>query len=175
MGMLFGLGILWLVGGSSNRGNQRKTRTTDAGAALMRIDMSSVIFFSDPACGGDAGATTHPSALGRLVWPNHRSARRDRDRHRPDQRIVDNVPLVAASMGMLASSTPAGQLPLGIPRLLRRDGRLDPDHRLRGRVARDGAREDSTSSGVRGASAAWTDRLRGRALVYIVQYRLTHG
>ena len=58
--------------------------------------------------------------------------------------IVDNVPLVAASMGMYSlTQYPARSFSLGVPGLLRRHRWLHSDHWISGRRRRHGTGEDS--------------------------------
>jgi len=102
MGILFGLGILWLVGELIHRGKEddEKKRLTLV-HALTRIDMSSIVFFIGILLAVAALERAHAlemlakwldASVGRLdvivVLLGLLSA------------IVDNVPLVAASMGM---------------------------------------------------------------------------
>lgn len=102
MGILFGLGILWLVGELIHRDKEdsQKAHLTLA-HALMRIDMSSIIFFIGILL--SVATLEHTHILTSLAqWL-------DRTVGRTDvivtiigiaSAIVDNVPLVAASMGM---------------------------------------------------------------------------
>lgn len=102
MGILFGLGVLWLVGElvHRNKPETQKQHLTLV-AALQRIDMSSLIFFTGILLA--IATLEHTHILGALAeWldttlGNHAvivfliglaSA------------VVDNVPLVAATMGM---------------------------------------------------------------------------
>ena len=102
MGILFGLGILWLTGELVHRGKEddEKEHLTLA-RALVRIDMSSIVFFIGILLAVatlehshilSALATTLDQTVGRqdviVLIIGIASA------------IVDNVPLVAASMGM---------------------------------------------------------------------------
>ena len=102
MGILFALGILWLVGEiiHGNKLNEEKEYLT-LGSALQRIDMSSLVFFIGILlC---VATLEHSHILSALAeWL---------DRTVGNQSIivtifglasaiVDNVPLVAASMGM---------------------------------------------------------------------------
>ncbi len=102
MGILLGLGVLWLVGDLVHRKTEelRKQRLTLA-RALTRIDMSSVVFFIGILLAVAVLEHTHilssiaqwlDATVGRLdlivVLIGLVSA------------VVDNVPLVAASMGM---------------------------------------------------------------------------
>lgn len=102
MGILFGLGVLWLVGEIVHRHKDEHVRQPlTLVQALTRIDMSSVVFFVGillaVACLEHAGllsllARWLDTAIGRqdviVVVLGLLSA------------IIDNVPLVAATMGM---------------------------------------------------------------------------
>jgi Na+/H+ antiporter NhaD/arsenite permease-like protein len=103
MGILFGVGILWLVGDLLHRNKEddlHKQRLTLA-RALTRIDMSSVVFFIGILLA--VAILEHTHILSSLA------AWLDRTVGRQDiivmviglvSAVVDNVPLVAASMGM---------------------------------------------------------------------------
>ena len=102
MGILLGLGILWAVGDLVHRQTEdvKKQRLTIA-RALTRIDMSSIVFFIGILLAVAVLEHTHVlAALARWL---------DRTVGRQDliviliglaSAVVDNVPLVAASMGM---------------------------------------------------------------------------
>ncbi|MCC9597160.1 sodium:proton antiporter NhaD [Rubrivivax sp. JA1024] len=102
MGILFGLGLLWLVGDLIHRHkeDEYKERFTLA-AALSRIDMSSLVFFIGILLA--VATLEHTHILGGIAeWL-------DREVGRLDviilliglvSAVVDNVPLVAAAMGM---------------------------------------------------------------------------
>ena len=145
MGILLGLGIVWLVGEIVHRDkDEHVRRPLTLAHALTRIDMGSIVFFVGillaVACLEHAGLLTMlarwlEATIGRqdviVVVLGLLSA------------IIDNVPLVAATMGMYdLGALSARQLPLGVHRLLRRHRRLDPDHRLGRRRRRHGARAD---------------------------------
>ncbi len=102
MGILFGLGILWLTGELVHRGKEdsEKEHLTLA-RALVRIDMSSIVFFIGILLA--VATLEHSHILSSLA------AMLDKTVGRQDiivmiiglvSAIVDNVPLVAASMGM---------------------------------------------------------------------------
>ncbi len=102
MGILFGLGILWLTGELVHRGKEdhQKEHLTLA-RALVRIDMSSIVFFIGILLA--VATLEHSHILSSLA------AKLDQTVGRQDvivmiigiaSAIVDNVPLVAASMGM---------------------------------------------------------------------------
>lgn len=102
MGILFGLGLVWLVGDLVHRqeDDQRKQRLTLA-HALTRIDMGSVVFF--------IGILLSVAVLEHTQILSHIAHWLDQTVGRLDvivmliglvSAVVDNVPLVAASMGM---------------------------------------------------------------------------
>lgn len=106
MGILFGLGILWLVGDLMHRGkdDERKARLTLV-HALKQIDMSSVVFFVGILLAVAALEHTHLLAdLSR--WLDASVGRQDVIVALLGlvSAVVDNVPLVAASMGMYSLS-----------------------------------------------------------------------
>ena len=102
MGILFGLGILWLVGDLVHRHKQDEDKQPlTLVHALSRIDMSSIVFFIGILLA--VATLEHTHILVSLAqWL-------DRTVGREDvivliiglvSAVVDNVPLVAASMGM---------------------------------------------------------------------------
>jgi Na+/H+ antiporter NhaD/arsenite permease-like protein len=107
MGILFGLGILWLVGDlvHRNKADDDKQHLTLA-HALSRIDMGSIVFFVGILL--SVATLEHAHMLTALAgWL-------DRTIGRQDlivliigiaSAVVDNVPLVAASMGMYSLDT----------------------------------------------------------------------
>ncbi|MDU6749971.1 MAG: SLC13 family permease, partial [Bradyrhizobium sp.] len=104
MGILFGLGLLWMVGEIIHRekGSEQKQRLTLV-HALTRIDMPSIVFFIGILLA--VAALEHTHILQAIAqWL-------DRTVGRLDlivivlglaSAVIDNVPLVAASMGMYA-------------------------------------------------------------------------
>jgi NhaD family Na+/H+ antiporter len=102
MGVLFGLGFLWLVGDlvHRNKEDEEKQHLTLA-HALMRIDMSSIVFFIGILL---AVATLEHSHIlnGLATWLDQSVGRQDVIVTIMGlvSAVVDNVPLVAASMGM---------------------------------------------------------------------------
>jgi Na+/H+ antiporter NhaD/arsenite permease-like protein len=107
LGMMLGLGILWIVSELINPELDEAVRKQYTAAhALGRIDMSSVLFFLGILLA--VGALQSMSTLGNFAaYLNHTIG---------DNRIiitligalssiVDNVPLVAASMGMYSTET----------------------------------------------------------------------
>jgi Na+/H+ antiporter NhaD/arsenite permease-like protein len=102
MGILFGLGILWAVGDLVHRQTEdvKKQRLTIA-RALTRIDMSSVVFFIGILL--SVAVLEHTHVLGGLAkWLDQAVGRQDLIVILIGlaSAVVDNVPLVAASMGM---------------------------------------------------------------------------
>ncbi|MDP3651187.1 MAG: sodium:proton antiporter NhaD [Rhodoferax sp.] len=102
MGILFGLGILWLVGDLVHRKEEdlRKQRLTLA-RALTRIDMSSIVFFIGILL--SVAVLEHTHILSSIAqWLDKAVGRQDVIVMIIGlvSAIVDNVPLVAASMGM---------------------------------------------------------------------------
>lgn len=102
MGIIFGLGILWLVGDIVHRNKQDeyKQRFTLA-HALSRIDMSSILFFIGILL--SVATLEHTHILASLArWLDQTIGRQEVIVLVIGlaSAIVDNVPLVAASMGM---------------------------------------------------------------------------
>jgi len=102
LGILFGLGILWLVGNlvHRNKADEDKEHLTLV-HALTRIDMGSIIFFIGILL--SVATLEHKHILGALArWLDQTVGRQDVIVTIIGlvSAIVDNVPLVAASMGM---------------------------------------------------------------------------
>lgn len=102
MGILFGLGLLWLVGDLIHRRKEdlHKQRLTLA-RALTRIDMSSIIFFVGILLA--VSVLEHAHVLSGIAhWLNATIGRQEIIVLVIGlvSAVVDNVPLVAASMGM---------------------------------------------------------------------------
>ncbi|MDA8414730.1 MAG: sodium:proton antiporter NhaD [Desulfobacteraceae bacterium] len=102
MGILFGLGILWLVGEllHSKKEDEAKEHLTLV-RALKQIDMSSIVFFIGILLA--VATLEHTHILTNLAgWLNKTVGREDVivTIIGMVSAIVDNVPLVAASMGM---------------------------------------------------------------------------
>ena len=102
MGILFGVGLLWLVGDLVHKDklDEAKARLTLA-SALTRIDMSAVLFFVGILL--SVATLEHTQVLASLAqWLDHAIGRQDVIVMIIGlvSAIVDNVPLVAASMGM---------------------------------------------------------------------------
>ncbi|MFO1265225.1 MAG: sodium:proton antiporter NhaD [Rhodoferax sp.] len=102
LGILFGLGLVWLVGDLVHRKTEelRKQRLTLA-RALTRIDMSSVVFFIGILLSVAVLEHTH-ILTGVAKWLDQAVGRQDVIVLIIGlvSAVVDNVPLVAASMGM---------------------------------------------------------------------------
>lgn len=102
MGILFGLGLLWLVGNlvHRNKPDEEKEKLTLV-HALTRIDMGSIIFFIGILLA--VATLEHTHLLAALAqWLDQTVGRQDIIVTLIGllSAIVDNVPLVAASMGM---------------------------------------------------------------------------
>jgi Na+/H+ antiporter NhaD/arsenite permease-like protein len=107
LGILFGLGVLWLVGDLIHRkkDDEDKEHLTLA-HALARIDMSSIVFFVGILLA--VATLEHTHILGGLAtWLDHNVGRQDVIVILIGlaSAVVDNVPLVAASMGMYDLAT----------------------------------------------------------------------
>jgi len=102
MGILFGLGILWMVGELIHRGKEEdEKKHLTLVHALMRIDMSSIVFFIGILLA--VASLEHTHVLAMLAgWLDANVGRQDAIVVLLGllSAIVDNVPLVAASMGM---------------------------------------------------------------------------
>ena len=102
MGILFGLGILWLVGDLVHRNKEDESKQhLTLVHALSRIDMSSLVFFIGILLA--VATLEHTHILSSLAqWLDHSVGRQDIIVMIIGMvsAIVDNVPLVAASMGM---------------------------------------------------------------------------
>lgn len=107
MGILFGLGILWLVGDLIHRHKDEEAKAPlTLMSALSRIDMSSLVFF--------VGILFAVAALEHTHILTSLAAWLDASIGRLDvivlviglvSAVIDNVPLVAASMGMYSLQT----------------------------------------------------------------------
>jgi len=102
MGILFGLGILWLVGDLVHRHKEEDSKQhLTLVHALSKIDMSSLVFFIGILL--SVATLEHTHILTSLAqWLDHTVGRQDVIVMIIGfaSAIVDNVPLVAASMGM---------------------------------------------------------------------------
>lgn len=102
MGILFGLGILWLVGDLVHRRKEEGTKQhLTLVHALSRIDMSSIVFFTGILL--SVATLEHANILHSLAqWLDQTIGRLDVIVMLIGvaSAVVDNVPLVAASMGM---------------------------------------------------------------------------
>ncbi len=102
LGILFGLGILWMVGDllHKNKENDHKQQLTLV-SALTRIDMSSMVFFIGILLA--VAVMEHSHILKSIaLWLDASVGRQDLIVILIGlvSAVVDNVPLVAASMGM---------------------------------------------------------------------------
>ena len=102
LGILFGLGILWVVGDLVHRDKADKFKQSFTLAhALSRIDMSSIVFFVGILL--SVAVLEHTHVLASLAqWLNHVVGRQEIIVLiiGVASAVVDNVPLVAAAMGM---------------------------------------------------------------------------
>ncbi|MDD5287383.1 MAG: sodium:proton antiporter NhaD [Desulfuromonadaceae bacterium] len=102
LGILFGLGILWLVGELIHRNKEEDEKEhLTLTHALKKIDMSSIVFFIGILLA--VATLEHTHILGALAkWLDQTVGRQDVIVTIIGlvSAIVDNVPLVAASMGM---------------------------------------------------------------------------
>jgi len=110
MGVLFGLGILWLAGEIIHRHkDETARRTLSLAQALTRIDMSALVFFIGILLA--VGCLEHAGLLSMLAkWLQAMIGRNDIIVVVLGllSAVIDNVPLVAATMGMYdPSSFPA--------------------------------------------------------------------
>ncbi len=108
MGILFGLGILWLVGEILHRDKEDDEFKEHLSLvnALKRIDMSCIVFFIGILLA--VATLEHTHILGNLAaWLNKTVGREDVivTLIGLASAVVDNVPLVAASMGMYDMAT----------------------------------------------------------------------
>jgi Na+/H+ antiporter NhaD/arsenite permease-like protein len=107
MGILFGLGILWLVGDLVHRHKEDEDKVHFTLAhALSRIDLSSLVFFIGILLA--VATLEHTHILTSLAqWLDQTVGRQDIIVLIIGlvSAIVDNVPLVAASMGMYSLTT----------------------------------------------------------------------
>jgi NhaD family Na+/H+ antiporter len=102
MGVLLGLGLLWLVGDMLHKGKSIEERShLELSHALSRIDMSSIVFFIGILLAVATLEHTH-ILTGLAQWLDNAVGRQDVIVMLIGvfSAIVDNVPLVAASMGM---------------------------------------------------------------------------
>jgi len=107
MGILFGLGILWLVGELLHRNKEDEYKESlSLVSALRRIDMSCIVFFIGILLA--VATLEHTHILGNLAqWLAQTVGREDIivTLIGLASAVVDNVPLVAASMGMYNMTT----------------------------------------------------------------------
>jgi NhaD family Na+/H+ antiporter len=102
IGILFGLGLLWLLGDIMHRNKDAAEKEhLTLTHALMRIDMSSIVFFIGILLA--VATLEHSHILNMLAtWLDEHVGRQDLivTLLGLASAVVDNVPLVAASMGM---------------------------------------------------------------------------
>jgi Na+/H+ antiporter NhaD/arsenite permease-like protein len=102
MGILFGLGLLWLVGDLVHKDKEDDAKEHFTLVhALTKIDMGSIVFLYRHFAGCGVAGTQPHSDLG-AKWLDQAVGRQDVivTIIGMVSAIVDNVPLVAASMGM---------------------------------------------------------------------------
>ena len=178
MGILFGLGILWLAGDLAHRNKDdgEKEHLTLVNA-LMRIDMGSIVFFIGILL--SVAVLEHTHILAALA------AWLDRAVGRQEiivmiigmaSAIVDNVPLVAASMGMYdLAAYPTDSFLWEFMAYCAGTG---------GSILIIGSAAGVAAMGLEKISFIWyVKRISGLALigyfsgvaVYIMQYRFLHG
>jgi Na+/H+ antiporter NhaD/arsenite permease-like protein len=102
MGILLGLGVLWLVGDLMHRGkDEADKQNLTLASALGRIDMSAIVFFIGILLA--VAVLEHTHILSSVAqWMDQHIGRQDLIVLIIGivSAVVDNVPLVAASMGM---------------------------------------------------------------------------
>jgi Na+/H+ antiporter NhaD/arsenite permease-like protein len=102
MGILLGLGLLWLLGDIMHKNKEdTEKQSLTLVSALMRIDMSSIVFFIGILLA--VATLEHSHILNMLAtWLDVNVGRQDLivTLMGLASAVVDNVPLVAASMGM---------------------------------------------------------------------------
>ncbi len=106
MGILFGLGLLWLIGDALHRHkDEREKEQLTLAHALSKIDMASIMFFIGILLA--VATLEHTQVLASLAgWLDHTIGRTDLIVLIIGiaSAVVDNVPLVAAAMGMYSLS-----------------------------------------------------------------------
>ncbi len=177
MGVLFGLGILWLVGDLIHKEKEdiAKNHFTLANA-LSRIDMGSILFFTGILLA--VATLEHTHVLTDLAkWLQDTVGRQDVIVMIIGlaSAVVDNVPLVAASMGMYSlTDYPADSFLWEFMAYCAGTG---------GSILIIGSAAGVAAMGLERIAFGWyLRRIAGLALVgyfagavfYIVQYRLTH-
>jgi Na+/H+ antiporter NhaD/arsenite permease-like protein len=177
MGMLFGLGIIWLTGEliHSKKDDEAREHLTLA-RALKQIDMSSIVFFIAILLA--VATLEHSHLLANLAsWLDKTVGREDVIVAIIGMvsAIVDNVPLVAASMGMYSiASHPPDSFLWEFMAYCSGTG---------GSILIIGSAAGVAAMGLEKISFSWyVKRISWLALIgyfcgiatYIVQYRLTH-
>lgn len=178
LGILFGLGVLWLVGEILHRGKSDEDKQSlTLVHALTRIDMGSVIFFIGILLA--VASLEHTQILAALA------GRVEQSIGRLDvivvvigliSAIVDNVPLVAASMGMYSlEQYPPDSFLWGFMAYCAGTG---------GSILIIGSAAGVAAMGLEKIHFIWYARRIGGlallgygagALTYLLQYRLMHG
>ena len=145
MGILLGLGVLWMVGDLVHRKTEdlRKQRLTLA-RALTRIDMSSIVFFIGILLSVAVLEHTHIlSSIAPMAGQHRRAPGRHRHPHWLGQRRGRQRAFGRCKHGHVQpGAVPHRQLPVGVHGLLRRYRRLHPHHRLGRRCGCHGPGED---------------------------------
>jgi Na+/H+ antiporter NhaD/arsenite permease-like protein len=177
LAILFGLGILWAAGDLLHRHREDKDKDhLTLVWALTKIHMGSIVFFIGILLAVATLELTHILSM-LAQWLDRSVARLDIFVVIIGlvSAIADNVPLVAASMGMYQlAQYPNRQLFVGVHDLLRRHGRLHFDHWLSLGRPRDGAGKIHFFWYVRKVSGLALVGYLAGALVYLAQYQLTH-
>lgn len=178
MGILFGLGLLWLVGDLIHRHKEEEEKERLSLAhALLRIDMGSLVFFIGILLA--VATLEHTRVLAALAgWLDQTVGRQDVivTLIGLASAVVDNVPLVAASMGMYSlAQFPQDSFLWEFLAYCAGTG---------GSILIIGSAAGVTAMGLEKIQFFWyARRIGGLALlgyfagvaVYVVQYRLLHG
>jgi Na+/H+ antiporter NhaD/arsenite permease-like protein len=178
MGILFGLGILWLAGDTIHRAkeDEQKQHLTLA-HALTHIDMSAIVFFIGILLSVATLEHTHILA-GLARWLDQTVGRQDIivTIIGLASAVVDNVPLVAASMGMYdLTGHPADSFLWEFMAYCAGTG---------GSILIIGSAAGVAAMGLENIRFFWYARRIGGlallgyfagAITYVVQYRLLHG
>ena len=146
MGILLGLSILWVVGELLHRDKEPdEKKPLTLAHALKQIDMPSIVFFIGILLA--VATLEHTHVLEVLAkWLDQHVGRQDIIVILLGllSAIVDNVPLVAASMGMYSPPQyPTDSFLWEFIVYCAGTGRLNPDHRLCGWSGRNGPRTNS--------------------------------
>jgi Na+/H+ antiporter NhaD/arsenite permease-like protein len=177
MGVLFGLGILWLVADLMHKGKEdaQKSRLT-LGHALARIDMPAIVFFIGILLA--VATLEHSHILSSLAtWLDETVGRQDVIVVLIGfaSAVVDNVPLVAASMGMYSlEQYPADSFLWEFLAYCAGTGGSILIIGSAAGVAAMGLEKIDFIWYVKKISALATAGYLAGALIYVIQYRLTH-